>query len=110
MESLRRELRGSGITVSVIYPGAVDTEFDEHAGVHWKITRVTPNWLLLPAEKVSQYILDVIQKKKKKIIVPGVMRLAIWANTLFPRAVSWVLSKYFYREDGKTVAWRESQE
>ena len=110
MESLRRELRGSGITVSVIYPGAVDTEFDQHAGVHWKTTRVTPNWLLLPAEKVSQYILDVIQKKKKKIIVPGVMRLAIWANTLFPRVVSWVLSKYFYREDGKTVAWRDAQE
>mgnify|MGYP006298460673 FL=1 len=38
-ESLRRELRGTNIFITGIYPGAVDTEFDQHAGVEWEINQ-----------------------------------------------------------------------
>jgi short-subunit dehydrogenase len=110
LESLRRELRGTGITVSGIFPGAVDTEFDQHAGVHWKTTRIIPNWLLLTADDVAHQILKVIKKKKDSAIIPGIMRLAVWANAHFPGAVSWLLAKYFYRKGGKTVAWRDDEE
>ena len=110
LESLRRELRGTGITVSGIYPGAVDTEFDQHAGVHWKTTRVTPNWLLLTSDDVAHQILKVIKKKKSSALIPGIMRLAVWVNASFPEAVSWLLSKFFYRKEGKTVAWRDAEE
>lgn len=110
LESLRRELRGTGITVSGIYPGAVDTEFDQHAGVHWKTTRVTPNWLLLTADDVAHQILKVIKKKKNNAINPGIMRLAVWINASFPETVSWLLAKFFYRKEGKTVAWRDAEE
>jgi short-subunit dehydrogenase len=110
LESLRRELRGTGISVTGISPGAVDTEFDQHAGVHWKTTRVTPNWLLLTSDDVARQILKVIKKKKNNALLPGIMRLAIWINTIFPEAVSWLLAKFFYRKEGKTVAWRDAEE
>ena len=110
LESLRREMRGTGITITGFYPGAVDTEFDQHAGVHWKITRVTPDWLLLSPDAVAKMILRVIQKKRRNMVVPGIMWVPILANTLFPRLVSWIVSRLFYRESGKTVAWRNQEE
>jgi short-subunit dehydrogenase len=110
IESLRRELRGTGIIVSGVFPGAVDTEFVQHAGVHWEITGVTPNWLIASTEKVAQLIYKVIQKKRKNAVIPAIMWVAVLANAHFPGFVSWILSKYFYRIDGKTIAWRNREE
>lgn len=106
LESFRREMRGTGITISGVFPGAVDTEFDQHAGVHWKITRVTPDWLLLSPDDVAKLILKVIQKKKKNVVAPRIMWVPIIANTFFPRLVGWIVSKFFYRDGEKTIAWR----
>ncbi len=109
-QSLRRELRGKGIQVSVVYPGAVATEFDRHAGVDWKTTRVTPGWLLLSAEDVAEEIVRVVQRGKNRVILPRVMNLAIWGNIFFPGLVGWLLSRSFYREKGRTVAWNSKDE
>ena len=100
-------MRGTGITISSVFPGAVDTEFDQHAGVHWKTTRVTPDWLLLSSADVAERLIKVIKTKKKQVVIPGIMWVAVLANAHFPGFVSWVLSKYFYRQGGKTVAWRD---
>ena len=102
-------MRGTGITISGVFPGAVDTEFDQHAGVHWEITRVTPDWLLLSPDDVSKMILKVIQKKKKNVVTPSIMWVPIIANTICPRLVSWIVSRYFYRDRGKTIAWRDRE-
>ncbi|MCJ7714898.1 MAG: SDR family NAD(P)-dependent oxidoreductase [Anaerolineales bacterium] len=110
LEGLRRELRGSGITVSGVYPGAVDTEFDQHAGVDWRITRVTPDWLLVSPEDVAQLILRVIQKKKHTAVIPRIMIVSVYINAHFPGFVSWLLSKFFYRSGGKNVSWRQKGE
>ena len=110
LESLRRELRGTGITVSEIYPGAVDTEFGQHVDVQWKTPKFLPKWMLLSAEDVADQVLRVIQKKKKTTIIPGFMGLVIWANAHFPGIVSWVLSKAFYRKGGIRVTWLMSDD
>jgi short-subunit dehydrogenase len=106
LESLRRELRGTGITVSGIYPGAVDTEFDQHAGIEWEFKGVTPPWLLYSPEDVAACIWRVIKNRKRSVVFPGIMLLAILINAHFPRLVGWLLSKWFYRVEGKTVAWQ----
>ena len=105
LESLRRELRGTGVIISGVFPGAVDTEFDQQAGVHWEITGVAPKWLLVSPDEVSQLILKVIRKKRHNAVIPAIMWVAVLANSHFPGFVSWLLSKYFYRIGGKTVAW-----
>ena len=110
LESLRRELKGTGVIVSGVFPGAVDTEFDQQAGVHWEITGVAPKWLLVSPEEVAQLILKVIRKKRKNAVIPAVMWVAVLANAHFPGFVSWLLSKYFYRVGGKTVAWSNREE
>jgi len=110
MESLRRELRGTGITVSEIFPGAVDTEFAQDPDLAWRTTTVTPKFALLSPQSVADEILRLIQKKRTKSVIPGFMWAAIWANAHFPGLVSWVLSKFFYIRDGKRYSWRESRE
>ena len=105
LESIRRELRGTGISVTGIYPGAVDTEFVQHAGVNWEITRVTPKMFLRSAEDVAAQVIKVIKTRKKQVVIPGLMAITSLANAHFPRLVSWILSKYFYRKGGKTIAW-----
>jgi short-subunit dehydrogenase len=109
LESLRRELRGTGIIVSGVYPGAVDTEFDQHAGIDWKFNRVTPSWLLMESDDVARVILKVIRKKSRNVVVPRIMLLPVGFNAVFPRLVGWILSKYFHRVSGKTVAWRRGR-
>jgi short-subunit dehydrogenase len=110
LASLRRELRGTGVTISEIFPGAVDTEFGQDPDVSWKITTVTPKFALLSAQSVADKILDMIQRKKTKSVIPGFMWLAIWADAHIPGFVSWVLSKYFYSSDGVRYTWRQRKE
>ena len=110
LASLRRELRGTGVTISEIFPGAVDTEFGLDPDVSWKTTTVTPKFALLSAQSVADKILDMIQKKKTKSVIPGFMWLAIWADALIPGFISWILSKYFYSSDGVRYTWRQRKE
>ncbi len=109
-EGLRRELRGTGVFVSEIFPGAVDTDFGQDPQVAWKTTTITPGFMLLTPQDVADKIHDLIRTKQARSVLPGIMRPAIWANALFPGFVSWVLSKFFYVKDGKRYSWRESRE
>lgn len=110
LASIRRELRGTGVIISEIFPGAVDTEFGQDPDVSWKTTTVTPKFALLSAQSVADKILDMIQRKKTRSVIPGFMWLAIWADAHIPGFISWVLSKYFYSSDGVRYTWRQRKE
>lgn len=107
---LRRELRGRGITVTEIFPGAVDTEFGHDPEYSWKNTTVTPKFALLSSQAVADKILFTIQKKRTSLVLPGIMRLVIWGNAIFPGFVSWILSLFFYEDQGVRYSWRERKE
>ena len=110
MESFKRELRGTGITVSGVYPGSVDTEFDQHAGIDWEFKRVTPSWLMVSSEAVARRIHKVIKHRRTFTIIPWIMVAPVLLNAIFPRFVGWILSKNFYRVGGKTIAWGNEPE
>lgn len=105
--SLRRELRETRIRVTGIYPGAVATEFDQHAGVEWEIESATPGWLLLSPEQVAAGIFRAVKTGKKRVVLPWVMNLVIWGETFTPGLVGWFLSRYFHRRGGKSITWGE---
>jgi len=110
MSSLRRELRGTGVTISEIFPGAVDTEFGQDPEVNWKTTTVTPKFALLSAQYVADQILAMIGKKKTRSVIPGFMWLAILADAHFPGIIGWILSKYFYSSNDVRYTWRQKKE
>ena len=107
MASLRRELRGTGIVVSEIFPGGVDTEFAVDPRVKWETTTVTPAFALASPQAVADRILQLIHRKKKKAIIPRIMGLALWADAHFPRFVGWLLSLFFFTRDGVRYSWRQ---
>ncbi len=110
LASLRRELRGTGVIISEIFPGAVDTEFGQDPDVSWKTTTVTPKFAILSAQSVADKILDMIQMKRTRSVIPGFMWFAIWADAHIPGFISWVLSKYFYSLDGVRYTWWQRKE
>lgn len=107
---LRRELRGSGVVVSEVFPGAVDTEFAVDPQVKWETTNVTPAFALASPQAVADRILQLIRRRKKTAVIPRVMWLAIWAEALFPALVSWFLSRSFYTKDGMRYYWGQRSE
>lgn len=98
-ESLRREVDIFGIRVSLICPGAVKTEFDQHTGAVRKTGIRTPQKLRLTSEEVAWAVYDLVRHPRPVYILPAIMRLAIWANILFPGVVDWVIERRFTRRE-----------
>jgi NADP-dependent 3-hydroxy acid dehydrogenase YdfG len=75
---LRQELRGSGIYVSNILPGRVDTGMIRHLKVHWISAKITP-------EAVARGILTAIEKRKTEVILPPLASLLYYIHVFSPR-------------------------
>ena len=86
-ESLRQELAGSGVGVSVVTPAAIDTPFFERRGRAYDRSRPRP----LPPERVADAIARAVETGRAEIFVPGWMtlpaRLRGAAPGLFRRAI-----------------------
>ena len=105
-EALRREVSIYGIRVSGLYPGGVDTEFSQHAGIRRTTGTTTPAALRLSSEQVAEAVLSLVRRPRRELIIPGVMRLAVWLNSLFPWLVDWGIEWSFTRKERASRASR----
>jgi short-subunit dehydrogenase len=71
--ALRRKLRGTGVTSSVVSPGFVRTPMTSGR------TRRLPG-----PEIVARAIAGLIERPRREVVVPGYYRIAIWAEALIP--------------------------
>ena len=85
--SLHREMKGSGVQVSVVRPGPVKTEFFESA-------RKLPNGGSVPAErfsvsakKAALAIVNLLEHPRRVVYVPGMMAISKWLEPLFGRLI-----------------------
>ncbi|SEG41021.1 Short-chain dehydrogenase [Thermomonospora echinospora] len=79
-ESLRQELRGSGVTVGVLVPGVVDTPFFVRRGAPYTRGRPRP----LPPDRVAGALVRGIAAGSPEIYVPGWLRLPVAVRGLAP--------------------------
>jgi NADP-dependent 3-hydroxy acid dehydrogenase YdfG len=94
-EALRREAAPWGIRVSAIYPGAVATEFGEHAGIGRKTRMTSPARLLLTANEVAEAVVGLVRRPRASLVMPWPLRLAYYVNTLAPWLVDWATIQRF---------------
>jgi short-subunit dehydrogenase len=70
-DSLRYELRDSGVGVSVVLPGVVDTPFFDRRGRPYDRRRPAP----IPAERVARTIVTAIERGRAEAYQPAWLRV-----------------------------------
>jgi NADP-dependent 3-hydroxy acid dehydrogenase YdfG len=90
-EVLRQELHGSGIYVTNVLPGRVDTAMIEQLNFHWISGKIS-------ADAVAQAILNGIQKRRPEVIVPFQAYFLYFLNVISPRLGDWAVRSF--RLDG----------
>jgi short-subunit dehydrogenase len=81
-ESLAYEVRGSGVTVSVIVPGVIDTPFFSRRGTPYGRARPAP----IPAARVAAAIVSALEHDRALVYVPGWLRFPAWLHGAAPAA------------------------
>jgi short-subunit dehydrogenase len=79
-DALRYELRGTGVRLTHVVPGVVDTAFFARRGVPY--TRRLPR--PIPPERVARAVLKAIGEDRQEIVVPRWFRLPIGIKALAP--------------------------
>ncbi len=84
-ESLSGELRGTGVTASVLCPGPVDTGFGERAGFSKEDAKsALPSFMWETPETVARVGIDALGKGRVVAIPGAANRASVWASRLVP--------------------------
>ena len=98
-ESLRHELKGSGVHVTLLAPGPVRTEepAPEDASI---VDKLVPDFLWISSEYTARVSLDALARNKMRI-VPGILSKGMSvAGQYSPRAVVAPIVGSFYKKLG----------
>jgi short-subunit dehydrogenase len=94
-EVMRQELRGTGVHVTTVFPGRIDTPFIKDLKVPWISPKYSP-------EVVARSIVKGIRLRKPEVIVPGFYRLFVILGALSPRLSDWFV-RVFHLEGWETA-------
>jgi len=83
-ETLRQELRGSGIHVSAVMPATIDTPIYQHAANYTgrSVHAMPPT---VAAERVARAVLRVSRRPRNQVVVGQVQRTLIGVHAVAPR-------------------------
>jgi hypothetical protein len=86
-EAVRAELRGTGVTVTALCPGPVETEFADTAGFGTGEAAAVPRFMWVSAESVARQAVDGLDRGRG-VVVPGVAnKVGALGGRLAPRSL-----------------------
>ncbi len=91
-EGLKHELKDTGIGITVVSPIMVRTNFFDHPSFE-KMPKYSPT--SLSSKTVANAILKASNSPRLEIIVPSVVRSAVWMKNTFPYFINPLLGKFF---------------
>ncbi len=84
---LRQELHDSGVRVTTIFPGRVDTPLIETLKVPW----ISPK---IPPQAVARAIVGAVQRPRPEVIIPFRCRALHLVNVISPRLGDWLVRRF----------------
>ncbi|MCS7188330.1 MAG: SDR family oxidoreductase [Bacteroidia bacterium] len=103
LESLRTELRGSGVSVLIAAPGFTRSEIRQKAlnakGLPQQESPLPEHRLMAP-EVVATQIYYAMMRQKKYLILTSQGRFTVWLNRFFPSLMDKLVYAYFKKETG----------
>lgn len=97
-EGLRHELHGTNVGVTVVSPIMVRTNFFDHPSFK-SMPKYSPT--SLSAETVAKAVVSAANSSRLEIIVPGLVRGAVWAKHTIPYIINPILGSAFRRQLAK---------
>lgn len=94
-EGLQHELHDTNVRVTVVSPIMVRTNFFDHPSFE-SIPRYSPT--SLSAETVAKAVLKAATSSRLEIIVPPVVRGAVWAKHTFPYLINPIVGSAFRKQ------------
>jgi short-subunit dehydrogenase len=99
-EALRHELHGSGVSVTTVYPGEVETSLHDH-----ELERM-PDWYRMdrraPAGPLGEQVVDAVESDRRELFYPPLVRALRVVNGISPRLGDLMLRRIL----GRSVAPR----
>jgi short-subunit dehydrogenase len=99
-EALRHELHGSGVSVTTVYPGEVETSLHDHELDHM------PDWYRMdrraPAGPLGEKVVEAVENDRRELFYPPLVRMLRVLNGISPRLGDLVLRRML----GSSVAPR----
>lgn len=95
-ESIHDELAASGVSVTLVSPGFVDSDIrrvDNHGTVHEDAPDPVPAWLRMPTDRAARIIVRAIRRRRREVVVTGHGK----ALVVLYRHVPWLLRFVFAR-------------
>ena len=94
-EGLKHELKNTGVGITVVSPIMVRTNFFDHPSFE-QMPRFSPT--SLSSKTVAKAILRAANSPRLEIIVPSVVRGAVWMKNTFPYFINPVIGKSFKKQ------------
>ena len=94
-EGLKHELKDTGVGITVVSPIMVRTDFFDHPSFE-KMPKYSPT--SLSSTTVAKTILRAANSPRLEIIVPSVVRGAVWMKNTFPYFINPILGKSFKKQ------------
>ena len=94
-EGLKHELHGTGVGITVVSPIMVRTDFFDHPSFE-KMPKYSPT--SLSSRTVAKAILKAANSPRLEIIVPSVVRIAVWLKHTFPYFINPIMGKSFKKQ------------
>jgi short-subunit dehydrogenase len=93
-ESLRQDLRGTGVESCHVVFGEVSSPyFDHNPGSHEHIPRLAAIIPVLTPERCADIIVDTARHPRPLVVRPTMLRMLYWLSSIAPEPIRWMIAR-----------------